>query len=130
LKWETAKTVVPDAVISKADQSTRLGIIAYGSSDGAVIEARDLLEEQGIHANYLRIRAFPFTREVMGFLRDHDTVFVVEQNRDAQMKSLLMLEYNDIADRMVSILHYNGMPISSECVVQGVSEHVKSEAAA
>ncbi len=130
LKWETAKTVVPDAVISKADQSTRLGIIAYGSSDGAVIEARDLLEEQGIHANYLRIRAFPFTREVMVFLRDHDTVFVVEQNRDAQMKSLLMLEYNDIADRMVSILHYNGMPISSDCVVQGVSEHVKSEAAA
>jgi 2-oxoglutarate ferredoxin oxidoreductase subunit alpha len=66
----------------------------------------------------------------MDFLRDHDTVFVVEQNRDAQMKSLLMLEYNDIADRMVSILHYNGMPISSECVVQGVSEHVTSEAAA
>jgi 2-oxoglutarate ferredoxin oxidoreductase subunit alpha len=54
----------------------------------------------------------------------------VEQNRDAQMKSLLMLEYNDIADRMVSILHYNGMPISSDCVVQGVSKHVKSEAAA
>ena len=130
LKWETAKTVVPDAVISKAEQPTRLGIIAYGSSDGAVIEARDLLEEQGIHANYLRIRAFPFTREVMDFLREHDTVFVVEQNRDAQMKSLLMLEYNDIADRMVSILHYNGMPISSECVVQGVSKHVKSEAAA
>ncbi len=130
LKWETAKTVVPDAVISKAEQPTRLGIIAYGSSDGAVIEARDLLEEQGIHANYLRIRAFPFTREVMDFLREHDTVFVVEQNRDAQMKSLLMLEYNDIADRMVSILHYNGMPISSECVVQGVSEHVTPEAAA
>jgi 2-oxoglutarate ferredoxin oxidoreductase subunit alpha len=130
LKWETAKTMVPDAVISKAKQLTRLGIIAYGSSDGAVIEARDLLEEQGIHANYLRIRAFPFTREVMDFLREHDTVFVVEQNRDAQMKSLLMLEYNDIADRMVSILHYNGMPISSECVVQGLSEHVTSEAAA
>ena len=130
LKWETAKTVVPDAVISKAEQPTRLGIIAYGSSDGAVIEARDLLEEQGIHANYLRIRAFPFTREVMDFLREHDTVFVVEQNRDAQMKALLMLEYNDIADRMVSILHYNGMPISSECVVRGVSKHVKSEAAA
>jgi len=66
----------------------------------------------------------------MDFLREHDTVFVVEQNRDAQMKSLLMLEYNDIADRMVSILHYNGMPISSDCVVQGVSKHEKSEAAA
>ena len=54
----------------------------------------------------------------MEFLRSHDTIFVVEQNRDAQMKSLLMLEANDIADRLVSILHYNGMPIPSECVVR------------
>ena len=130
VKWETAKTMVPDAVLSKADRPTRLGIVAFGSSDGAVVEARDRLEEQGIHADYLRIRAFPFTREVGNFLHEHDTVFVVEQNRDAQMKSLLMLEYNDIANRLVSILHYNGMPIPSECVVQGVKNHVKEEAAA
>ena len=128
VKWETAKTMVPDAVLSKASRPTRLGIVAYGSSDGAVIEARDRLAEQGIHADYLRIRAFPFTREVENFLQEHDTVFVVEQNRDAQMKALLMLEYNDIADRLVSILHYNGMPIPSECVVTGVS--IKVEAAA
>ena len=128
VKWETAKVLVPDAVLSKASRPTRLGIVAYGSSDGAVIEARDRLAEQGIHADYLRIRAFPFTREVESFLQEHDTVFVVEQNRDAQMKALLMLEYNDIADRLVSILHYNGMPIPSECVVSGVS--VKVEAAA
>jgi 2-oxoglutarate ferredoxin oxidoreductase subunit alpha len=130
VKWETAKVMVPDAVLSPADRPTHLGIVAYGSSDGAVIEARDRLEEQGIHADYLRIRAFPFTQEVVDFLHQHDTVFVVEQNRDAQMKSLLMLEYNDIADRLVSILHYNGMPIPSECVVLGVSQHVKEEAAA
>ena len=128
VKWETAKTLVPDAVLSKASRPTRLGIVAYGSSDGAVIEARDRLAEQGIHADYLRIRAFPFTREVENFLQEHDTIFVVEQNRDAQMKALLMLEYNDIADRLVSILHYNGMPIPSECVVTGVS--IKVEAAA
>ena len=128
VKWEPAKTLVPDAVLSKASRPTRLGIVAYGSSDGAVIEARDRLAEQGIHADYLRIRAFPFTREVENFLQEHDTVFVVEQNRDAQMKALLMLEYNDIADRLVSILHYNGMPIPSECVVSGVS--IKVEAAA
>jgi len=128
VKWESAKTLVPDAVLSKASRPTRLGIVAYGSSDGAVIEARDRLAEQGIHADYLRIRAFPFTREVENFLQEHDTVFVVEQNRDAQMKALLMLEYNDIADRLVSILHYNGMPIPSECVVTGVS--IKVEAAA
>jgi len=130
VKWETAKLLVPDAVLSKAERPTRLGIVAYGSSDGAVIEARDRLAEQGIYLDYLRIRAFPFTREVENFLQEHDTVFVVEQNRDAQMKSLLMLEYNDIADRLVSILHYNGMPIPSECVVTGVSTHQDSEVAA
>jgi len=130
VKWETAKTMVPDAVVSKARSKTKLGIVAYGSSDGAVIEARDRLAEQGIHADYMRIRAFPFSREVEEFLRSHDTNFVVEQNRDAQMKSLLMLQANDIANRLVSILHYNGMPIPADCVVEGVAEHLEKEAAA
>ena len=80
--------------------------------------------------NYLRIRAFPFSPEVLEFPHNHDTIYVVEQNRDAQMKSLLMLEANDIADRLVSILHYNGMPIPSECVVTGIMEHQGTEAAA
>ncbi|MEE4217001.1 MAG: 2-oxoacid:acceptor oxidoreductase subunit alpha [Xanthomonadales bacterium] len=130
VKWDTAKTLVPDAVLSQSSHDTRLGVIAYGSSDGAVIEARDRLAEQGIHVNYLRIRAFPFSAEVLDFLHTHDTIYVVEQNRDAQMKSLLMLEANDIADRLVSILHYNGMPIPSECVVTGISEHQGTEVAA
>jgi 2-oxoglutarate ferredoxin oxidoreductase subunit alpha len=130
VKWDRAKTMVPDAVVNDCSQQTRLGIVAYGSSDGAVIEARDRLAAEGIYADYMRIRAFPFTREVVDFLQAHDTIFVVEQNRDAQMKSLLMLEANDIADRLVSILHYNGMPIPSECVVGGIREHVSSEAAA
>jgi 2-oxoglutarate ferredoxin oxidoreductase subunit alpha len=130
VKWETAKTWVPDALLSEAGKPTQLGIVAFGSSDGAVIEARDRLSDKGIHVDYLRIRAFPFTREVVEFLRSHDTNFVVEQNRDAQMKSLLMLEANDIADRLVSILHYNGMSIPSECVVQGVIDYLEKEAAA
>jgi 2-oxoglutarate ferredoxin oxidoreductase subunit alpha len=130
VKWETAKTMVPNALLSKAERPTNLGIVAFGSSDGAVTEARDRLAEQGIHMDYLRIRAFPFTREVVEFLRSHDTNFVVEQNRDAQMKSLLMLEANHIADRLVSILHYNGMPIPNECVVRGVTAHLKKVEAA
>ena len=129
-KWETAKTLMPPALLSKAERKTPLGIIAFGSSDGAVIEARDRLAEDGIHADYLRLRAFPFGQEVIDFLHGHETVFVVEQNRDAQMKSLLMLETNDIADRLVSILHYNGMPIPSDSVVRGVTEHLGTEAAA
>jgi 2-oxoglutarate ferredoxin oxidoreductase subunit alpha len=130
VKWDTAKEIVPQASLSKAEWKTKLGIVAFGSSDGAVTEARDRLAEQGIHTNYLRIRAFPFGREVTDFLRSHDTVFVVEQNRDGQMKSLLSLETDNLADRLVSILHYNGTPIPSECVVSGVSKHLGSEAAA
>jgi len=130
VKWETARTLVSPAVLTKAERKTSLGIVAFGSSDGAVIEARDRLAEQGIHTDYLRIRAFPFGQEVIDFLRGHDTVYVVEQNRDAQMKALLKLETNDIAERLVSILHYNGMPIPSECVVQGVVQHLEKEAAA
>jgi 2-oxoglutarate ferredoxin oxidoreductase subunit alpha len=128
VKWDTARSLVPNAVLSKADQPTRLGIVAFGSSDGAVIEARDRLAERGIFADYLRIRAFPFSEEVVDFLHDHDIIFVVEQNRDAQMRSLLMLESSDIADRLVPILHYNGMPIPSECVVKGVTAHQEAAA--
>jgi len=130
LKWETAKKLVPPAVLTRAGKTTRLGIIAFGSSDGAVIEGRDRLLERGIHTDYLRLRAFPFGPEVSEFLQDHDTVFVVEQNRDAQMKSLLMLETKNAADKLFSILHYNGMPIPSECVVAGIDQFLQSEAAA
>ncbi|MSQ97903.1 MAG: 2-oxoacid:acceptor oxidoreductase subunit alpha [Xanthomonadales bacterium] len=130
IKWETARKMVPPAVMTRAKKKTRLGILAYGSSDGAVVEARDQLAQQGIHTNYLRIRGFPFGTEVLDFLHDHDTVFVVEQNRDGQMKSLLKLETNNPADKLVSILHFNGMPITSDCVVNGVSQHLAAEAAA
>jgi len=130
VKWETAKKLVPSAVVTRSSKPTRLGIVAFGSSDGAVTEARDRLVEQGIHTDYLRLRAFPFGAEVSDFLQEHDTVFVVEQNRDAQMKSLLKLETHTAGDKLCSILHYNGMPIPSECVVAGVSEFLQSEAAA
>jgi 2-oxoglutarate ferredoxin oxidoreductase subunit alpha len=130
VKWETARHMVPPALMTRAKKKTRLGILAFGSSDGAVVEARDQLVQQGIHTNYLRIRGFPFGTEVLDFLHDHDTVFVVEQNRDGQMKSLLKLETNNPADKLVSILHFNGMPITSDCVVSGVSQHLASEAAA
>jgi 2-oxoglutarate ferredoxin oxidoreductase subunit alpha len=130
VKWETARHLVPPAVLTKARRKTRLGIIAYGSSDGAVIEARDRLAERGVHADYLRIRAFPFGDEVREFLKTHKTVFVVEQNRDAQMRSLLLLEAGASGERLVSILHYDGMPIPGECVVQGIATHLEKEAAA
>jgi 2-oxoglutarate ferredoxin oxidoreductase subunit alpha len=130
VKWETAKKLVPPANLTRAAKPTRLGMVAFGSSDGAVVEALDRLVEQGIHIDYLRLRAFPFGKEVLDFLHQHDTVFVVEQNRDGQMKSLLMLEINDVAGKLLSILHFNGMPIPSDCVVAGVHQFLQSEVAA
>ena len=124
VKWKTARTLVPKPVLNPAEQKTGIGIIAYGSSDGAVLEALDHLRDKGIHADYMRVRAFPFNGEVTRFVEDHETVFVVEQNRDAQLRSLLILETNTDARKLVPVLHYNGMPIPSQCVVEGLCEHL------
>ena len=129
-KWETARGLVPRALERKAEAPTRTGVLAYGSSDGAVNEALDRLGEQGIHLDYLRVRGFPFGDEVEQFLANHDTVFVVEQNRDAQLRSLLMIELEVPAEKLVPVLHYNGMPIPSVCVVDAVRDHVREEVAA
>ncbi len=135
VKWETAKSLVPRPAIrhagKRSDASTKsLGIIAFGSSHGAIVEALDQLAADGIYADYLRLRAFPFNEDVEAFLETHDTVFVVEQNRDAQMRSLLMLETGTAAEKMVSVLHYNGLPIPSDCIVKALREHIEKEAAA
>jgi 2-oxoglutarate ferredoxin oxidoreductase subunit alpha len=124
VKWKTARTLVPGPLFQQAEQATKIGIVAYGSSDGAVIEALDNLRERDIHADYMRVRAFPFNDEVTAFVENHETVFVVEQNRDAQLRSLLILETNTDARKLVPVLHYSGMPIPSHCVVEGLCEHL------
>lgn len=130
VKWETAKTLVPGPEVRHAGQHADYGIIAFGSSHGAVTEALDGLAEEGIHADYMRLRAFPFNKEVEAFIAAHKTVFVVEQNRDAQMRSLLMIEIDAPADKLVSVLHYNGLPIPSDCIAEALREHIAKEVAA
>jgi 2-oxoglutarate ferredoxin oxidoreductase subunit alpha len=130
VKWETARGMVPKPVLRKATQETRFGVIAYGSSDGAVNEALDRLAEQNFHADYLRIRAFPFSEEVLGFLATHDTIFVVEQNRDAQLRSLLIIETPADDENLIKVLHYGGMSIPASFVIDAVLEHINAEAAA
>lgn len=130
VKWETAKKLIPEPILKSAQEQTNIGIIAYGSSDGAVLEALDALRAQGIHADYLRVLGFPFNGQVSQFVASHDKVFVVEQNRDAQLRSLLILETNTDAARLIPVLHYNGMPIPSQCVVDGLCEHLQTEAVA
>jgi len=124
VKWETARTLVPKPILIKARKETPIGIIAFGSSHGAVIEALDDLREKGIEADYMRVRAFPFNGEVTRFVEQHETIFVVEQNRDAQLRSLLILETNTDARKLVPVLHYSGMPIPTSCVVDGICEHL------
>ena len=129
-KWETARGLVPKAIRTDSGHHTDIGIIAFGSSHGAITEALDQLATRGVHANYLRLRAFPFGDEVQAFLDEHATVFVVEQNRDGQMRSLLMLETYTTPGKLVSILHYNGLPIPSDAISERIRKHVRKEAVA
>jgi 2-oxoglutarate ferredoxin oxidoreductase subunit alpha len=123
-KFATAKRLVPAPVIEQ-DAKTDIAIVAYGSSDGAVREARDILRSHGLNTNYLRLRAFPFGEDVEKFLEAHKLVFVVEQNRDAQMRSLLTLETRVEKHQLRSLLHYSGLPISSEFIVKGILAEVE-----
>jgi 2-oxoglutarate ferredoxin oxidoreductase subunit alpha len=93
--------------------------VTLGGCDAAVREALDLLAERGIHADYMRIRGFPFGAEVEAFLNAHDVNYVVEQNRDHQMKSLITLETSVPKERLESLLYYGGFPLSAGQVVEG-----------
>jgi 2-oxoglutarate ferredoxin oxidoreductase subunit alpha len=120
-KHETASTLVPQPVVERDPEAT-VGIIAYGTSHWAVEEARDQLrEEAGLKTSYLRLRAYPFTPAVDDFIRTHDRVYVVEQNRDAQMLSLLLMDGEAAhAARLRSVLHYSGLPIDARSVTDDI----------
>jgi len=131
-KFETAKTMVPKAVALGASDGkpNDVGILSFGTCDGAVKEALEALAHDGLRFDYLRVRAFPFGEDVERWLEQHRLVFVVEQNRDAQLKSLLTLETRVPKDKLRSILHYNGLPIPSSCIVDGIRDALRKGAAA
>jgi len=126
-KWLTAARLVPKSVIERSDIKTEIGIVSLGSGDAAVHEARLRLAAQGIHTDYLRVRGFPFSDDVEPFLQAHRINFVVEQNRDAQLRSLLIMETGIEKTRLRSILHYNGMPIPASYVYDGVAAVITPE---
>ncbi len=128
-KWETAKTYVPGPVVDYSEKN-RIGILSVGSCDGAIQEARSSLAAKGESFNYLRIRAFPFNDDVQKFLDAHERIYVVEQNRDAQLKSLLLLEMDVESKKLLSILHYNGLPMVAENVVDGLHKDIAKGRAA
>ncbi len=120
-KFDTARSLVPQPIVDVV-AGAKIGIIGYGSSDFAIQESRDQLrEEQGISTSYLRLRAYPFTPELEDFIRRHDRVYLVEQNRDAQMLSLVLIDGDrTLAAKIQSVLHYSGMPIDARSITDGI----------
>jgi 2-oxoglutarate ferredoxin oxidoreductase subunit alpha len=118
-KFATAKRHMPKPIVI-GDGKSKAAIVSLGSCDGAVREALDVIEARGVHLDYMRVRAFPFDEEVEKFLADHEIIYVVEQNRDAQLKSLLTLETRVEKAKLRSLLHYSGLPVSSKFIVDGV----------
>jgi 2-oxoglutarate ferredoxin oxidoreductase subunit alpha len=127
-KWATAKKLVPRAVID-ATANSELAIVSLGSCDGAIREAMDILRARGVTLDYMRVRAFPFSEDVDRFLAAHAVVFVIEQNRDAQFRALLTLETAVEKSKLRSLLHYDGLPITSRFIVEGVLAEVRPDAA-
>jgi 2-oxoglutarate ferredoxin oxidoreductase subunit alpha len=128
-KFETARKELPPPVIDLAnDGKADIGIIAYGSTDVAMSEARHQLEtESDIKTDYLRIRALPAHEKVREFIANHRVTYVVEQNRDAQLASILRMDWPEVATNIKSVLYYDGLPIDARSISDGIvaSEKVR-----
>ncbi len=124
LKHKEAAKSVPPAEIVKRPGAT-VGIISLGGCDPAVREAADIASKEGNPTDYMRIRAFPFGEEVEKFLADHEYCFIVEQNRDAQLRTLLLLETNVAKEKLRSVLNYSGFPLSARTVLDAIAAQVE-----
>ena len=128
-KFETARGLLPRPILKRAAKPTRLGVVHYGSTAAAIDEALQLLANESIHFDALRIRAFPIAYEVADFIRDHDQVFVVDQNRDAQMRTLLTTDLGIAPARLTPILHFGGMPITARFIFREIAGRLRQPAA-
>ncbi len=123
-KFDTAKDLVPRPLLANASKPTKYGVIYFGSTAPAMDEAIQMLEARGQYLDRLRVRAFPFHSSVASFIADHDFVFVVEQNRDAQLRSLIVNECGIDPVRLVPVLHYDGTPITARFIARAVGDHL------
>jgi len=123
-KFETAATLVPQPLVRLAKKPSKYGVIYFGSTSPAMEEALDILDEEGNGLDALRLRAFPFPKSVKEFIDSHDKVFVVEQNRDAQMHTLLMNELEIMNSNLVKVLHYDGTPITARFIVKAIEKNL------
>ncbi len=123
-KFETAKSYAPQPILD-ASPGSRIGVLHYGSTAAPMEEATQILAKQGVALDVMRIRAFPFAKAVDEFVAAHDKVFVIEQNRDAQLRTLLMTENGMSPDKLVSILHYDGSPVTARFIARAIADRVK-----
>jgi 2-oxoglutarate ferredoxin oxidoreductase subunit alpha len=128
-KFITAATLVPQPVFRPAQQPTRLGVIYYGSTSPAMREALDVLERNEVHVDAMRLCAFPFPDSVSEFIAAHDKVFVAEQNRDGQMRTLLINELEINPAKLIRVLHYDGTPITARFIISTIYDSVAKETA-
>ena len=123
-KFDTARGMVPKPVLRRAKQPTRIGVIYYGSTAPAMDEALFALDQRGIRLDTLRLRAFPFPDEVFEFIHAHDQIFLIEQNRDMQMRTLLVNEGGIDPALFIPILHYDGTPITARFITEAIAQRV------
>jgi 2-oxoglutarate ferredoxin oxidoreductase subunit alpha len=123
-KFETAKSLVPLPVLTAARYPARFAVIFYGSTSPAMHEALDTLAEDGIYLNALRVRAFPFQNEIADFIAAHSKVFVFEQNLDGQLSTLLINEAGVEPHSLVTVVHYDGTPITARFITQEIADRV------
>ena len=127
-KWQTAKSWMPKPEHLGNENQNNLGIIFFGTTYYAALEAMDMLQDEGISIDALRLKSFPFPEEVQSFIDNHDEVFVIEQNRDAQMRTLLINELNVSPSKLIPILHYDGMPIPATDICTKIVAHLSVNA--
>jgi 2-oxoglutarate ferredoxin oxidoreductase subunit alpha len=126
-KWETSKRYVPEPLVTTSKQKTNKGVIYFGTSKFSADEALAILGQDGVHFDVLQIRAFPFNDTVRDFILNHEEVYVVEQNRDAQMRTLLINELEIAPNRLHPVLNYDGMPITADSILEQIRKSVQAD---
>ncbi|WP_163379920.1 2-oxoacid:acceptor oxidoreductase subunit alpha [Cyclobacterium sp. SYSU L10401] len=126
-KWETAKKIVPTAQFYQESNQSEIGMLFFGTSTYSSEEAKEILEEKEVQLDAIRIKAFPFGTETEAFIRSHKLVFIIEQNRDGQLRSLIINEMQMNPKKLVSVLNYDGMPITADHIALQISDYLKQK---